>query len=934
MRVPATITSDELVECLPDAALNSGFKNFLYGFRNYFSVMSLTSFIEKPDVKKKFKETFPLPKIKLNAELKAPPKTENHALVGTAFDYLLRFYIKKRNPSAITRKWIAELALDRVSDEKLRGKLEKTIKRANATYERYLKDGILSDAVAAACLRLAKIDQIYRSGRGTHLDAVDRRDIQDLRKLIRIADENLFASEKICLLNPNFGDASVLVGGADADVVIDNQIIDLKTTKSLTLKQKDFHQLIGYYILSKIGAFNGRENLDIKTLSIYFCRHGVLLPLTAPSANSQSIPISDSKLKKFIDWFVKRASQDNPLASSLFINKSESDKTSEISRTCRNYHEGLKSLQSGHEEVLKKCSGRLKSRYDDLISSFIKFYGQEFNSDESRLEIRKTAENFLGSSEISFVAIDGSSHKEDSSGFLSFYGAAYGFQGTMSFSESSGKLIYKRKPDSDKSRIALFPIPPIAANEFSEEDLSNEGNFFVSNDETLQVSSLHRKIMRLAEIYLAYQLATSSKHPQFILIESSISVLLSNTSFSPSSLNLGNADFQGDSFSDADMHIALSRPFNKFLKIPSTKKFQPHFRIIAEAAWTKKRKVSSRDCSEFPSRYFRQGAEFLEKQKAGKHNPSKETFEFSVDVEASWKKSLRIFEHVCEKMFLHKDPFGARYKIRNSKDFRYFSPRDISFLTGIGLRALIETCWEKKILLTGITKDSMSCFFYRNFLGVVNQQRGNNQKAHFNLSLTDQSIAEVLPHVVPDLKSPWSTFEFDSCFMTLHSELDKHSKKWIVKGYDHPRLGQIARPERIFLRSIGQFFLSPDKNLSSQALFIDRLAHPEWDDKDSTVLTLEAEWLGNVSPLFYDEKTGTPRLQALTIYLLSVLVRNRFPKALGYPDPSHEASLGAQSLKRQIILLLGSGALMLSSKPLTKTFRKIRKYFEQEVAKK
>ena len=897
--------------------------------------MSLSSFIEEPDVKRKFKEAFPLPSVKLDAELKAPPITGNYALVGTAFDYLLRFWIRKRNPSAITSAWVAESALGRVSDEKLRAKLEKTVSGAKAAYEGYLKDGILSDGVLTACLRLAKIDEIYRSGRiRPDLDAVDGGDVQDLRNLIGIADERLFASERTCFLNPDFGRASLLVGGADADVVIDDQIVDLKTTKFLKLKQKDFHQLIGYYVLSKIGRVNGRESLDVKTLSIYFCRHGVLLPLEAPSADSQSIPISDSRLKEFVDWFVKRASQGSLSASSFLASKSGSGKTSEVSRAYGSYQNGLKILQSGYEETLKKCSRLLKSRYEDLISGFVKFYGQEFNSDAGRLEIKKTAEDFLGSSEVSFVAIDGSSHKEGSSGFLSFYGGAYGFQGTMSFSESSGKIAYKRKPDSDESRMALFPLPPIAANEFAEEDLSSEGGFSMSSDEALQVSSLHRKIMRLAETYLAYQLASSLKHPQLILIESSISGLMPNTSFSPSSLTIGNADFQGDSFSDADMHVALSRPFNKRLKIPSAKKFQPHFRIMAEAAWAKKRKVYSRDCSDFPSAYFKQGAEFLEKQKAGRHDPSEEAFEFSVDVEASWKKSLRIFESVCERMFVHKDPLGAGYETRNGKGFRYFSPRDVSFLTGIGLRALIEVCWEKKILLAGITRDSTSCVFYKNFLGVVSQQRGNGQQDHFNLPLTDKGVAETLPHVVPDLKSPWSTFEFDSCFSTLHGELDKRSKKWVVKGYDHPRLGQITRPERIFLRSVGQFFLSPDKNLSSQALFIDRLAYPEWDDKDSADLTLKTEWLGNVSPLFYDGKTGAPRLQALTAYLLSVLARNRFPEALGYPDPSHEANLSSQSLKRQVIRLLGSGALMLNSNPLTKTFRKIRKDFEQEVAKK
>jgi hypothetical protein len=37
-------------------------------------------------------------------------------------------------------------------------------------------------------------------------------------------------------LNPDFGFASKLVGGADADIVLDSTLIDIKTVKAATLK--------------------------------------------------------------------------------------------------------------------------------------------------------------------------------------------------------------------------------------------------------------------------------------------------------------------------------------------------------------------------------------------------------------------------------------------------------------------------------------------------------------------------------------------------------------------------------------------------------------------------------------------------------------------------------------------------------------------------
>jgi len=76
--------------------------------------MSLISFIKIPEVRRKFAETFPKQPFKLDAKIVAPPLTKNYSLVGTAFDYLMRFYIEYLNPKSITKKWVAELAIVRL----------------------------------------------------------------------------------------------------------------------------------------------------------------------------------------------------------------------------------------------------------------------------------------------------------------------------------------------------------------------------------------------------------------------------------------------------------------------------------------------------------------------------------------------------------------------------------------------------------------------------------------------------------------------------------------------------------------------------------------------------------------------------------------------------------------------------------------------------
>ena len=73
--------------------------------------MSLTSFIKIPQVKAVFRKEFPLQPTKLEGEIKAEPVTRNFPLVGTAFDYLLRFYLEQKNPNCITKRWVAETSV-------------------------------------------------------------------------------------------------------------------------------------------------------------------------------------------------------------------------------------------------------------------------------------------------------------------------------------------------------------------------------------------------------------------------------------------------------------------------------------------------------------------------------------------------------------------------------------------------------------------------------------------------------------------------------------------------------------------------------------------------------------------------------------------------------------------------------------------------------
>ena len=98
-------------------------------------------------------------------------------------------------------------------------------------------------------MELAGLDAVLRTGTWFGIPTVtdDVADLENLYEILKSSDIMAFAER--AFLNPTFGDGSQLVGGADADLIIDNVLIYIKTTKSDSFTQDIYNQLLGYYAL-------------------------------------------------------------------------------------------------------------------------------------------------------------------------------------------------------------------------------------------------------------------------------------------------------------------------------------------------------------------------------------------------------------------------------------------------------------------------------------------------------------------------------------------------------------------------------------------------------------------------------------------------------------------------------------------------------------
>jgi len=284
--------------------------------------VNLSSLVRIPDIRERFNAEFQKPKIIIDRRLLAPPRSKRYSLVGTAFDYLLRFHLERTLPHARARCWVAEESVDHtggavssvthyaVESGELfypldDGTLElrrRVLANARKAHGRFLKDGIVHHELLKGVIHLAQLDATHRSGgmyETENLGVAFPEDIRDLRRLLSIVPWDLFASKRRCLLNPTFAvDSKFGAFGADADLVLDDQLIDIKTVKEASFDREVFNQLVGYYTLHGIGGFrNGGRHWKIKRLGVYFARHGRLVTIDVASVvNAKTFPA-------FLRWF-------------------------------------------------------------------------------------------------------------------------------------------------------------------------------------------------------------------------------------------------------------------------------------------------------------------------------------------------------------------------------------------------------------------------------------------------------------------------------------------------------------------------------------------------------------------------------------------------------------------------------------------------------
>ena len=274
-----------------------------------------------------------------NAPAIRPDAELPYSTIGTAVDYRIRYYfditphselvafkgatnLMEIPASRLVARGRVPIPSDEVAIEPhvvldfFRSLDELTLK--NNPLGRRLTAGE-EDALNRYCVALALFEQVFRAGLSANsplvtgnfadyeslLGIAESHWLDDLKNLSwKFFDEYEHLLQLPHTLNPKF-DGSGYVGGADADLVIDRKLIDVKTTVKPEINSDWIWQLLGYVLLD----FSDKN--QINAIGLYMARQGVLVDWDLAEAleilcpgNPPSIAELRSQFKDVVEDFL------------------------------------------------------------------------------------------------------------------------------------------------------------------------------------------------------------------------------------------------------------------------------------------------------------------------------------------------------------------------------------------------------------------------------------------------------------------------------------------------------------------------------------------------------------------------------------------------------------------------------------------------------
>ena len=224
--------------------------------------MPLHSMLDDYSMKAKFAKHFPVPDMP-QTEIFAPLITQTPDLLRTAFNYIIRFYILRSFPNAVSYRWKAKEAVDKIKyksgefvmvdgmpepfdrcidpEKQYPGNTtfswtgyskewadkvqtaDRMLEDAKKHYEDYINTGNMTRKLLTSSMDLAVLDTVIKTGRVFEMPSITVGDVTDLENLYRIMqDSGVICHKKHAFIDPILDITLEVLNDIDDDFILDD----------------------------------------------------------------------------------------------------------------------------------------------------------------------------------------------------------------------------------------------------------------------------------------------------------------------------------------------------------------------------------------------------------------------------------------------------------------------------------------------------------------------------------------------------------------------------------------------------------------------------------------------------------------------------------------------------------------------------------------
>ncbi len=557
-------------------------------------------------------------------------------------------------------------------------------------------------------------------------------------------------------------------------------------------------------------------------------------------------------------------------------------------------------LRSGAEKEIREYERRFTSAaglYDTVLSNLII---QSFDPQKAA----NTARIIFSSPRVKFAAIDGTDYSRVLFDLVVFFGGSYAATGTVDFEPTGPEIEYD--PSHLEDAKGICSCVPIYINQVADIDQAISGDQeeiaysrLLTDEEIATNSEIANRIMTFSEFYLAHKLASDVEAGiRIILMDRTLSGEVSSLMYDTSNRTqwsracsiLGHP-IGGVPIDENELYYSRHHVRNRTLGTLPPRGDYLVYSILHHLEEGNKGDLEE-ICKALGLTTARQkkraSSRLARLKRDGMIGDILGNYRMASRYEDYWDRVKSLVLEIGDRLFSQEGEELGRMTLESGGKRRYLTTMDLAFLTLFVINMLIEECWNRDILLIGLTKDTAARDFKRHVLPLLSNvgafEKPIDARTFEHIPNTDRMFLQATSMMNHEkLDVPWALVEYDCAMRTMVHDPNS--------GMDRVR-GAIKNkiiPERLMIKSYVQLAKAKkDPRFRSNVILTDRLAHPGFDAKEPRVMEFMNEYGGALEPvsLVLERGASSPsELQNLIVVMLSAMTSSDIPELFGHNKP-------------------------------------------------